>query len=88
MPDIEHARAKHGSITLLVLPLTSVVTAAEAWSCSRAGHAIIRTEAGGKLPLAKHIPHVSNLSLNLVSLLLTPDHAKGRETQITIDKIV
>jgi hypothetical protein len=88
MPEVQHARAMHGSIVLLVLPLTSAVTAAEAWSCSRAGLTIIRTEAGGEVPLAKHIPRVSNLSLNLVSLLLTPDHAKGRETQITADNIV
>lgn len=30
MPDVEHARAMHGSIELLVLPLTSALTAAEA----------------------------------------------------------
>jgi hypothetical protein len=67
MPDVEHARAMHGSIELLVLPLTSALTAAEAWSCSRAGHAIIHTEAGGEVPFAKHIPHVSNLSLSVIT---------------------
>jgi len=67
MPHVEHARAMHGSIALIVLPLTQAVTAAEAWSCSPAGHAIIRTEAGDDVPFTKHIPRVSNPSLHLVS---------------------